>query len=162
LFRDIDKALSIDKYRPTIYGNGITNGISTSIDSPPYLAEGLFRFYSREFSTQSVLGINICIFDKADDLLISEPLFVVSHIIYSTETNSENRSGRAWDPWRAFLNWNTEPNKYLEALQVEIPKDKPHVEHVSVAATKLYDIQKLDSALSVINLVKPAEIVHAE
>jgi len=148
LFRDLDKAL--DDLRPLL-GNLVTTNIGSSINSNQlYLAAYLFRLYAPLGADHRVLGLNIC-FHAHPNRHFEEPYFLAANILYDPATpDRPEQLQRAWDPWSAYLDWNTDWS-YGKAL--EIAPRRGTIEKIVVAAAPLYSVTSLEAAMRTINLV---------
>lgn len=148
LFRDLDKALNELQPLP---GITVTAGAGYALSAPQlYLPLLLFRRYAPAGAKHRVLGINVCLHDHPKRLF-DEPIFVAANVQYNPaapDTNEE--SYRVWDPWSAFLDWNSD-RTFGKALTV--PPGRSMIEKIDVAAAPLYFITSLDAAIGIIDLV---------
>jgi hypothetical protein len=148
LFRDLDKTLNELR---AISGNTVTAGTGYAISaSQLYLPPLLFRRYAPPGAEHRVLGVNVCLHNHPKRLF-DEPIFVVANVQYNPAAPDPNEeSWRAWDPWAAFLDWNSD-RAYGKALTIS-PR-RSTIEKIVVAAASLYSITSLEAAIGIIDLV---------
>lgn len=150
LFRDLDKELELNDLR-AISGNTITTGLGSSITSPGlYLAQYLYRLYAPEDSKHHVLGVNICLHDHPSKRYFAEPLFLAANIRYDPSQIDEPIAAKAWDPWAAFLDWNSDGS---HGKVLEVSPGRNTIEKIVVVAVPLYSITSIQVAIQAINLV---------
>ena len=150
LFRDLDKELELGDLQ-AISGNTITTGLGSSITSPGlYVAQYLYRLYAPEDSKHHVLGVNICLHDHNSKRYFAEPLFIAANVRYDPTLADESLATRSWDPWAAFLDWNSD-RSYGKVL--DVPPGRSTIEKIVVVAVPLYSITSIQAAIQAINLV---------
>lgn len=155
LLRDLDKAL--DPIRP-LMGNLVTSGNGSSINSPQlYLTQYLFRLYAPVNANYRVLGLNLCFHDHPHRRF-PEPIFVVANAEYDPAVpDRQEELQRAWDPWSAFFDWNSE--RTLGKALATSPR-RGSIQKITVAAVPLYSINSLSAAIETIDLVgRPDEYI---
>jgi hypothetical protein len=79
-----------------------------------------------------------------------EPLFIAANIRYDPTQADESLATRSWDPWAAFLDWNSD-RSYGKVLDV-FP-NRSTIEKIIVVAVPLYSITSIQAAIQTINLV---------
>ncbi len=79
LLIDLDTAMQGYK---SVFGNVATANLTYDVKSGMYMADGLFRHYTKGDDESQVRAVNLCFFDKKDPHL-DEPLFVAAHLAYS-------------------------------------------------------------------------------
>jgi hypothetical protein len=110
----------------------------------------LVRLYAPEETKQFVLGVNICFHDHPRRRF-PEPIFVVANSRYTAAiADSKEEAQRLWDPWSAFLDWNSD-RRFGEPLTV--PPGRGTIEHIVVAAAPLYSITSLEEAMKAVRMV---------
>ncbi len=150
LFRDLDKELELNDLR-AISGNTITTGLGSSITSPGlYLAEYLYRLYAPQHSKHHILGVNICFHNQEFRRYFPEPLFIAANVQYDSTQVDESLATRAWDPWAAFLDWNSDKS---HGKVLDVSPGRATIEKIVVVAVPLYSIASIQAAIDTINLV---------
>ena len=147
LFNDLDAAMDgFDSY----FGNVVTQQLGSSINNRKYIADGLIRFYYRGKNDADMLGINVCFYDLNDPKFV-EPILVAAHIVYQPMTvDQTEKYQRGWDPWFAFLSWGND-RRYGEPIQIERPRKRGTIEHLTVAAQPLFSVN--NAGLVLIDMV---------
>ena len=149
LFRDLDKQLELNDLQQ-ISGNTITTGLGSSIATPGlYLAQYLYRLYAPRDSRHHVLGVNICLHNYANRYF-AEPLFIAANVRYDPAQSDESLATRSWDPWAAYLDWNSDTS-YGRVL--EVSPFRSTIQKIVVVAVPLYSISSIQVAIETINLV---------
>ena len=150
LFRDLDKALELNDLR-AISGNVVTTGLGSSITTPGlYLAEYLYRLYAPQHSKHHILGVNICLHNQEKKRYFAEPLFLAANIRYDPNQADEPVATRSWDPWAAFLDWNSDRS---HGKVLDVSPGRTTIEKIVVVAVPLYSIISIQAAIDAINLV---------
>jgi hypothetical protein len=150
LFRDLDKELELNDLR-AISGNVITAGLGSSITSPGlYLAQYLYRLYAPQHSKHHVLGVNICLHNQDGRRYFEEPLFIAANVRYDPTQADESLATRSWDPWAAFLDWNSDRS---HGKVLDVSPSRSTIEKIVVVAVPLYSITSIQAAIQTINLV---------
>jgi hypothetical protein len=150
LFRDLDKELELNDLR-AISGNVITTGLGSSITSSGlYLAQYLYRLYAPQHSKHHVLGVNICLHNQDGRRYFEEPLFIAANVRYDPTQDDESLATRSWDPWSAFLDWNSDRS---HGKVLDVSPRRSTIERIVVVAVPLYAITSIEAAIQTINLV---------
>jgi len=151
LLRDIDR--SLQGYKPLL-GNYVTLGIGGSINSPNFMADGLFRHYSLDGKWGNALVVTICYFDLKRPERLAQPVFVAASLDYlDPSPDQTEKQKRAWDAWFAYVEWASEP-EFGEHIVLDAPLPRDAVTRVEFVAAPLYSITSLDVASGLIDRVR--------
>jgi hypothetical protein len=148
LLRDIDK--EFDGYR-SVYASIATTDLSYDVKTGLYMAEGLLRHYAKDVSPSQVVAVNIVFFDVGGK--VTEPLFIIAKILYAAPLEVATNRNKAWDPWRAYLEWNKE-RKHGEIIVLEGPLKKDSILRIAVLAVPLFTIDSETRAQDVVRRVR--------
>ena len=150
LFRDLDKELEL-KDLQAISGNVITTGLGSSINTPGlYLAEYLYRLYAPKHSKHHVLGVNICFHNYTSKKYFAEPLFIAANVRYDPTQADEPLATKCWDPWAAFLDWNSDRSL---GNVLDLSPRRPTIKKIVVVAVPLYSITSIQDAIETVDLI---------
>lgn len=143
LFRDLDKAL---KDLVPLLGTAVTTGMGTTINKKElYIAQYLFRLYSPPKAKHRVLGVNICFHDHPKRRF-PEPLFIAANTEYDAAAAEAELLQRAWDPWSAYLDWNSDK---AWGKSITVTPQRSSILKITVAAVPLYSINTIEAAVGV-------------
>ena len=148
LLRDLDRGLQGYK---SLFGNYVTSGIGSSINTQAFLADGMFRHYSVDGKWGRSLAATICFFDLKRPERLPEPVFVAANLDYIDPSPDPNeKQKRAWDAWYAYVEWAPD-RKFNEIIVLENPEQRESLTRVEFVAAPLYSITNLDVATSLID-----------
>ena len=148
LLRDLDRGLQGYK---SLFGNYVTSGIGSSINTQGFLADGMFRHYSVDGKWGRSLAATICFFDLKRPERLLEPVFVAANLEYiDPDPDPGEKQKRAWDAWYAYVEW-APGRKFNEVIILDNPEQRESLARVEFVAAPLYSITDLQVATSLLD-----------
>ena len=135
----------------SVFGTVATSSISVTLKAGYWMADGVYRYYTKPPALDIVEGLLVSFFHYQQKS--KEPLLLVAQIKYQAVGGSLIKDAcKAWDIWELYYKWNEHQD--LEKVIVSGPQDNGRIEWARVLAVPLYSIKRVEDAEQLITQVK--------
>jgi hypothetical protein len=135
----------------SVFGTVATSSISTTLRAECWMAEGVYRYYTKPPALDLVEGLLVSFFHFQEKS--KEPVLAVAQIKYRAAAGSPIKDVcRAWDIWELYYKWNERQD--LEKAIIFGPQDNGRIEWSKLLAVPLYSIKRVEDTEQLMTQVR--------